>query len=424
MSKGKILTKEIAERFLKDNQGIDLSEFTSIEPDAAETLSNRVEDLALAGINVLPATVAVALGKHEGRLYLGGIKTLSPEAAEGLAKHKGCLNLENLDALSSLAAQALSKFEGDLFLGLKELDGSEGHVALASSLARCENLELPELTSLSDKSAIALSKRRGGQRFTLGLESLSDSPAKSVLADTIAKLPPNSWVILDNLTFIADDFAEALGQRGGWLSLRGLKNLSDKAARSLSSLKTLDISKEGNTAINKIKKTSASANKTKSIRSIPAGCPEGAFEWMRGGILAVKARRDDVERIAEKVGLDHDLLPNGGSGPWCLLNGIGFFHKTPKGFDNIASFMADHFKGMAVHLWCDDTSGLKGYTIWDAKKRKESYTTEGDFESSLPDKSKSQKLWQNHGDTGFIDARFKQIGLPIPERVNEPSGVA
>lgn len=418
MSKAKILTKTIAERILKEEKFDDIKGFSSIELDAVETLTNHVEWLFLDGIKALPATVAVALGKHEGRLYLGGIKTLSPEAAEGLAKHKGCLNLENLDALSSLAAQALSKFEGDLFLGLKELDGSEGHVALASTLARCENLELPELTSLSDESALALSKRRGGQRFRLGLESLSDSPAKAVLAATIAKLPPNSWVILDNLTFIADDFAEALGRRGGWLSLRGLKNLSDKAAKFLSSLKTFDISKEGKTAINKAKKTSACANKTKSTRSISAGCPEGAFEWILGGVLAVKASGDTVERLAEKVGLEHEVLPNAKSAPWCLLNGVGVFHKTPEGFDDMANFMADHFKVMAVHLWCDDTSGLKGYTIWDAKKRKESYTTEGDFDSSLPDKSKSQKLWQNCGDTGFIDARFKQIGLPIPERVN------
>ncbi|MFO1441614.1 MAG: hypothetical protein U1F81_25075 [Verrucomicrobiaceae bacterium] len=419
MSKGKILTKEIAEQFLKDEQAIHLSEFTSIEPDAAERLSNRVEDLDLGGIKVLPATVAAALGKHEGRLYLGGIKTLSPEAAKGLAKHKGCLDLENLDALSSLAAQALSKFEGDLFLGLKELDGSEGHVALASSLARCENLELPELTSLSDESALALSKRRGGQRFRLGLESLSDSPAKAVLAATIAKLPPNSWVILDNLTFMTDDFAEALGRRGGWLSLRGLKNLSDKAAKFLSSLKTLDISKEGKTAINKAKKTSACANKTKPTRSISAGCPEGAFEWILGGVLAVKASGDTVERLAEKVGLEHEVLPNAKSAPWCLLNGVGVFHKTPEGFDDIANFMADHFKAMAVHLWCDDTTGITGYTIWDAEKKKETYTTEGDFESNLPNKSKSQKLLKTHKGIGFIDARFKQLGIQLPNELTQ-----
>lgn len=417
MSTTKKLTKKIVARFIKEEELIDFSEFTIIEEDAAQILPKRVKNLLLGGIKELSIAVAEALGKHEGYLYLGGIKTLSPEAAEALAKHKGCLNLENLDALSSLAAQALSKFEGDLFLGLHELDQSEGHVALASSLAKCLNLELPELKSLSDQSALALSKRRGGQLFSIGVECLSDSPAKIALADAVALLPPNSWVILDKLSFISDEFAEALGRRDGWLSLRGLKSLSDKAARSLSCLKTINISKEGKSAINKAKKSSASANKTKVLRSIPVGCPEASFEWILGGILAVKASSDAVERLAETVFPEHEVLLNVGSAPWCLLNGVGLFHETPEGFEDIANYMADHLKTLAVHLWYDDTSGITGYTIWDAAKRHERYTTEGGFESNMPDKSKAQKLLKSHAQTGFIHARFKQIGLPVPDKL-------
>jgi hypothetical protein len=416
MIQDKIMTKEIAGKFIADEYDWgELDEFTSIEPEAAETLCGHVERLALAGIKVLPAAVAAVLGKHKGRLYLGGVKTLSPDAAKGLAKHNGCLNLENLDALSSQAAQALSEFEGDVFLGLKELDGSKGHVALASSLAKCENLDLPELTRISDEAAIALSKRRGGQRFRLGVECLSDSPAKVVLAETIAELPPNSWVILDNLTFITDGFAEALGRRGGWLSLRGLRNLSDRAARSLSSLKMIDISKEGKVVINKAKKISNCADESKSIRSVSVGCPERVFEWIQGGVLAVRASSDAVKRLAEKVGLDYKVFPDFKSESWCLLNGVGVFHEVPEGFDDISCFMADHFKAMAVHLWYDDTSGIKGYAIWDAEKRKESYTTEGDFESNLPDKIKSKKLLKTHEGIGFIDARFKQLEIQISD---------
>ena len=82
MSKAKILTKKIAEQFIQDEQGIDLTEFTSIEPDAAETLSKQLDELHLGGIRALPAEVAAALGKHNGRLSLCGIKTLSMEAAK------------------------------------------------------------------------------------------------------------------------------------------------------------------------------------------------------------------------------------------------------------------------------------------------------------------------------------------------------
>jgi len=39
MSDEKILTKEIAEQFLADDESVDLSEFTAIEDGAAEVLS-------------------------------------------------------------------------------------------------------------------------------------------------------------------------------------------------------------------------------------------------------------------------------------------------------------------------------------------------------------------------------------------------
>ena len=440
----KILTKKIAEQFIKSELPMDLSIFTIIENDAAETLAKyegvldlggleeitpwlaealagHKGDLFLGGLKLLTQAVAAALGKHEGDLYLGGIKTLSPESAKELAKHKGRLNLENVETLSSLAAEALSKFEGKLPLGLEELDESKGHVALAGSLAKCEYLSLPELKSLSDAAALALSKRCGGKYFTLGVERLSGSPGQTALAGAIAKLPSNSWVMLDQLTIIGDDFAEALGRRGGWLSLKGLNKLSDKAAKSLSPLKTLDISKEGRNAINKAKKYAASANKPKSRRAVPSGCPKGAFEWMRGGVLAVKAKSEAVERLAEALGLEHEILPDVDSAPWCLLNGVCAFHKPPEGYEDIAGCMADHFKTLAVHLWRDDTSGITGYSLCDPGKKKENYTTEGDFESELPDESKCQKLIKAHKPTSiatwFIDARFKQLGIPIPDKL-------
>ena len=48
MTGEKILTKEIAEQFLKDEDSVDLTEFTSIEDAAAEILSSAwlsLEDL-------------------------------------------------------------------------------------------------------------------------------------------------------------------------------------------------------------------------------------------------------------------------------------------------------------------------------------------------------------------------------------------
>ena len=58
MSEENILTKDIAEEFLKDDQSVSLLEFTSIEDSAAESLS-----------------------KHQGQLSLDGLTELSDAAA-------------------------------------------------------------------------------------------------------------------------------------------------------------------------------------------------------------------------------------------------------------------------------------------------------------------------------------------------------
>ena len=65
MKNSKILTTEIAERFLDDNDSVDLSEFTSIEDAAAQ-----------------------ALAKHEGSLRLNQLESVSIAAAASLAKVK------------------------------------------------------------------------------------------------------------------------------------------------------------------------------------------------------------------------------------------------------------------------------------------------------------------------------------------------
>ena len=62
MSKDKILTKAIAEEFLKDEDSVDLTSFTSIDDAAAQALS-----------------------QHQGWLYLAYLTSLS-EAEKALKK--------------------------------------------------------------------------------------------------------------------------------------------------------------------------------------------------------------------------------------------------------------------------------------------------------------------------------------------------
>ncbi len=78
MSDENVLTKEIAEQFLTDEDSVDLSEFTAIEDAAAESLSKHAGVLGLDGLTSLSDTAAESLGKHQGWiLYLSGVIAVS-----------------------------------------------------------------------------------------------------------------------------------------------------------------------------------------------------------------------------------------------------------------------------------------------------------------------------------------------------------
>ena len=71
MSDENVLTKEIAEQFLTDEDSVDLDyEFTTIEDAAAESLSKHEGSLFLRGLTELSDAAAESLSKHEGNLYI------------------------------------------------------------------------------------------------------------------------------------------------------------------------------------------------------------------------------------------------------------------------------------------------------------------------------------------------------------------
>ena len=67
------LTLKVAQKFLQDNDAVDLSKFKSIAAAAAEALGKHEGDLVLSGLTTLSAAAAKALAKHEGDLYLIGV---------------------------------------------------------------------------------------------------------------------------------------------------------------------------------------------------------------------------------------------------------------------------------------------------------------------------------------------------------------
>jgi len=90
MHDGKLLTREIAERFLEDEHAVDLPGCTAIETAAAEILSKYRGDLDLD---------------------LDGLTSLSDAAAKSFREFNSGLSLNGLTELSCAAAQSHSRSE-------------------------------------------------------------------------------------------------------------------------------------------------------------------------------------------------------------------------------------------------------------------------------------------------------------------------
>jgi len=228
----KMLTKIIAERFLKQNGSVDISEFTAIADAAAQTLSKYSGDLDLQSLTSLSDSAARAFGEGKGNLNLQGVKTLSDAAAVALRKHKGRLDLDGLTSLSEAAARGLAHQEGSLLLN--------------------------GLTSLSDNAARALGKHKGTLVLS-GLTSLSDAAAQG-LADH------NGSLLLYEVTSLSDVAAQALAKhRGGLLRLKSLTGLSEAAARALAQHEgPLDLSNAAAEAIQQVTKRGMDSSGSKS----------------------------------------------------------------------------------------------------------------------------------------------------------------
>ena len=88
MSKAKILTKQIAAKFLKKPVSVDLRQFTSIEDTAAKALALHKGKLHLFGLTSLSDAASKALASHQGHIMLWDLKDISDE---GLLAMSCCL---------------------------------------------------------------------------------------------------------------------------------------------------------------------------------------------------------------------------------------------------------------------------------------------------------------------------------------------
>ncbi len=214
VSDDKVLTKEIAEQFVKNPQlGSDrMHTFSAVTDDAAAVLEAYPLHLRLGGVVRLSVAAASCLARHKG--------DLNAWKQFGVIGREDYLNLgiyETEDAV----VEALSHFEGLLQLGLEELS-QRSAVALGKHVG---GLDLGYLREIDDDCVDSISRVQG--RLRLGVYELSDNALQSLSLH-------KGQLRLDSLEELSDVGAEHLAEHQGELGLLGLTGLSEKAAEGLS----------------------------------------------------------------------------------------------------------------------------------------------------------------------------------------------
>jgi hypothetical protein len=233
VSDEKVLTKELAEQFLADEDSVEISKFTAIEDDAAESLSKcDYLYLYLDGLTELSDAAAEILSgayRNHGKWYhlsLNGLTELSDAAAESLGKNVGELGLNGLTELSDAAAESLSQHK-PACRGTAPWNGGRRWVQWHSSwYGQAGGGEGSWSANLSWPAERP--NPIGGGLWLNGLTELSDAAAKSLSKHKGFNLN------LNGLTELSDVAAESLSKHKRTLWLTGLTELSDAAAESLS----------------------------------------------------------------------------------------------------------------------------------------------------------------------------------------------
>ena len=160
MKNARVLSLEIAQKFLKLGSSKDLARYTTIEESAAEALSKCKGSVSLSGITTLSKTAAGFLAKVEPTPF-----------------SDNCLNLESLDPSIEVAIE-LAKYRGDqIKLGVTSID-----LPFAKAMVSFQgSLMLRNISRIEDDVAAELAKRIGGLNLD-GLEEFHDWPGHIALA--------------------------------------------------------------------------------------------------------------------------------------------------------------------------------------------------------------------------------------------------
>ena len=239
------LTEEVAERFLVDEESVDLYQYEVITVEAAEVLAKCEGSFTLDGLTSLSVEAAEALAKCCGEINLNGLKSLSVELAKTLAKYEGYLHLNGLTSLSVDVAQALATCKGCLrLLGLTNLSDA-ALKALANFAGRSLQIAAdPPVGIKTDRIQYVLTKQTVEEAAAGGDYGLDFSgyamitvEAAQALAKCCGEMAHVFDLSLGGLTSLSDEAAQALAECQGSLHLDGLTTLSVEVAQALAKCK-------------------------------------------------------------------------------------------------------------------------------------------------------------------------------------------
>ena len=114
------------DELLKFKGDLHLDNITELSESVAGKLSKFNGGISLSGLYKIDSKIAGFLGSHPGDFLSIGLSELKdPLVAQELAKYKGCLDLPEIQSISDEAAEALTKFKGKMFKSMSPFEISK-----------------------------------------------------------------------------------------------------------------------------------------------------------------------------------------------------------------------------------------------------------------------------------------------------------
>ena len=120
------LQENALDELLKFKGDLHLDNITELSESVAGKLSKFNGGISLSGLYKIDSKIAGFLGSHPGDFLSIGLSELKdPLVAQEIAKYKGCLDLPEIQSISDEAAEALTKFKGKMFKSMSPFEISK-----------------------------------------------------------------------------------------------------------------------------------------------------------------------------------------------------------------------------------------------------------------------------------------------------------